>query len=69
VAISTWLPAPDRITFYTTNAFQSTFGGSQDGVVIKIDPSLTTVLFSSFLGGSGDGAYVLALSPINEIFI
>jgi gliding motility-associated-like protein len=52
--------------FYTTNAFQSTFGGSQDGVVIKIDPSLSTVLFSSFLGGSGDdAAYVLALSPIN----
>ena len=54
----------------TANAFQKTAGGNQDGVVIKLDPSLNTVLFSSFLGGSdNDAAYVLSLSPAGNIYV
>lgn len=48
----------------TPNAFQTTPGGGQDGVVLKFSPDLSTLLFSSFLGGSGqDAAYVLAIHP------
>lgn len=49
----------------TANAFQRTAGGgTQDGVVIKFDPTLSNLIFSSFIGGSGnDAAYVLALNP------
>lgn len=49
----------------TANAFQRTRGGgTQDGVVLKFDPTLSSLLFSSFIGGSGnDAAYVLAINP------
>ncbi len=53
--------------FYTVNAVQSTFGGgNQDGVVLKIDPTVSTLLFSTYLGGSADdAAYVISPDPIN----
>jgi len=55
----------------TPGAFQKTFGGKQDGVIIKANPDLSQVLFSSFLGGSGnDAAFVLAINPAdNNIYI
>ncbi|MBP1630551.1 MAG: hypothetical protein H6Q15_1444 [Bacteroidetes bacterium] len=40
----------------TLNAFQRVKGGKQDGVVFKLDYSLSTMLFSSFIGGSEDDA-------------
>lgn len=50
----------------TAGAFQTTFGGTQDGILIKTTPDLSTVLFSSFLGGTGtDAAFVLSLNPAN----
>jgi gliding motility-associated-like protein len=53
--------------FPTINAFQSTFAGSQDGVLIKASPDLSTILSCSFLGGPGDdAAFVLALNPSNN---
>ncbi|TCJ14635.1 hypothetical protein EPD60_10745 [Flaviaesturariibacter flavus] len=57
--------------FPTVNALQTSLAGPQDAVLIKLNPSMTTVLSSGFLGGSGDdAAYVLALSPVNgNIFI
>jgi gliding motility-associated-like protein len=50
----------------TPGAFQTTFGGgTQDGVLLKFDPNVSSLLFSSFIGGSGnDAAYVLAISPL-----
>ncbi|MEJ7679951.1 MAG: PKD domain-containing protein [Segetibacter sp.] len=55
----------------TPGAFQKTFGGKQDGVIIKTNPDLSNILFSSFLGGSGnDAAFVLAINPSdNNIYI
>ena len=51
----------------STNAFQKTFGGVQDAVVLKVSPDISTVLFSSFLGGAQeDAAFVLALHPLNN---
>src|SRR6185369_17257689 len=57
----------------TPGAFQSTFGGgsnNQDGVVLKLDPSLSNLLFASYLGGSeDDAAYVLSLGPNGDIYV
>lgn len=56
----------------TTNAFQTTLRGGQDGVILKFSSNLNAPpLFSSYLGGDGDdAAYVLALNPINnDIYI
>ena len=46
--------------------FQSTSGGKQDGVLIKLNSTVSAVSFSSYLGGSDDdAAYVLGLQPSN----
>jgi len=51
----------------TSGAFQTKFGGQQDGVVIRASSDLKNILFSSFLGGSGDDAsFVLSLNPFNS---
>ncbi|HEX4851451.1 MAG TPA: hypothetical protein VFV08_11625, partial [Puia sp.] len=40
---------------HTAGVFQPNFGGgTQDGVVIKINPACNAILFSSFLGGSSE---------------
>jgi gliding motility-associated-like protein len=51
----------------TPGAFQTTYGGgTQDGLLLKMSPDLSTVIFASFLGGSGDDAtFVLAFNPLN----
>ncbi len=42
-------------------------GRSQDAVVIKYNPNLSTALFSTYLGGTNDDAgFVLALNPSNN---
>jgi gliding motility-associated-like protein len=52
------------------NPFQSSPGGSQDGVLIKLTPDLGSVLFASYLGGNAnDAAYVLSISPAGEIYV
>jgi len=55
----------------TANAFQTiSGGGAQDGVVLKLDPNITSLSFASYLGGNGeDAAYVLSLSPTGEIYV
>ena len=62
----------------TTNAFpttpgavQTTFGGgTQDGVVIKLNPNCNSVLWSTCIGGSkNDALYVLALGNNNNIYV
>ena len=51
--------------FPTVSPFQSSNGGAQDGVVLKMSPDLSTLLFSSYLGGDGnDAAYVLDINPV-----
>lgn len=55
----------------TAGAFQTAFGGKQDGVVIKATSDLNTLGFISYFGGSGDDAcFVLALNPAdNSIYV
>ena len=53
--------------FPVTGGFQGNNAGKQDGVVIKLSPNVTNVLFSTYLGGDqNDAAYVLAISPITR---
>lgn len=45
----------------------SRFGGVQDGVVIKLTPNLSNVIFSRYLGGSkDDAAFVLSINPVTD---
>ncbi|OQY96101.1 MAG: hypothetical protein B6D37_03045 [Sphingobacteriales bacterium UTBCD1] len=59
--------------FPLVNAFQTANKGgnnSQDGVVLKFDANLTTLLFSTYLGGTGnDAAYVVDLAPNGNIYV
>ena len=51
--------------FPMVNPFQPTKSGAQDGAIIKIDPSCSSVIFSTYLGGSGDdGVFVMDISPV-----
>ncbi|MFZ6023109.1 MAG: PKD domain-containing protein [Bacteroidota bacterium] len=52
----------------TAGVFQQVYGGGiQDGVLLKINPTCNSILFSSFLGGTKeDGAFVLSLNPLNN---
>lgn len=44
--------------------FDKIYGGGQDGVVLKINPACTGIIWSTYLGGAAnDGAFVLALNP------
>ncbi len=46
----------------TGNAAKNSLGGSQDGVYFKLNPSLSTMIYSTYIGGGGDdAAYVLTL--------
>ena len=51
--------------------FQAAYGGLQDGVVLKINPTCTAIIWSSYLGGAGDdGAFVLDISPTSgDIYV
>lgn len=55
----------------TAGCFQPLFGGdTQDGVLLKLNSNLSTLLFASYLGGSGnDAAYVLSLAPNGNIYV
>jgi gliding motility-associated-like protein len=54
----------------TAGVFQPTFGGVQDGVLLKIDQNCSSLLWASYLGGSKeDAAYVLALNGTNTLYV
>jgi gliding motility-associated-like protein len=55
----------------TGGAFQTTFGGGlQDGVVFKLNNTLSSLVFSTYLGGSSDdAAYSIGLNASNEIYV
>jgi gliding motility-associated-like protein len=55
----------------TAGSFQTVFGGgTQDGVLLKLNSNLSTLLFASYLGGlENDAAYVLSLAPNGNIYV
>ncbi|MBL7939617.1 MAG: gliding motility-associated C-terminal domain-containing protein [Flavobacteriales bacterium] len=45
-------------------------GGSQDGYCFRLDPSLSTVLWSTYIGGQGaDAAYGVQMDSDGELFV
>ena len=60
--------------FQTRKAVQRTTDNgdlhNQDGVILKLRPDVSALLFSSYLGGDGDdAAYVLSLDPAGNIYV
>lgn len=56
--------------YLTANAVQTTLKGTQDAVLLKINPTCSSVLYSSYLGGDGyDAGFVLALAPSGDIYM
>lgn len=54
----------------TASAFQQTFGGVQDAVVLKLSPDGSSLLYSSFLGGPGrDGGRRIAIDPAGNAYV
>ncbi len=54
----------------TSNAVQSALNGSQDGLLLKFNPTLTNLEFATYIGGSGfDAAYVLIVEPAGDILV
>ncbi len=55
--------------FPMVNATQNTYGGNQDGVLIKFNPALTTVLWSTYWGGNArDACYAIKFDSAGNIF-
>ena len=56
------------IDFPLLNPFQSTIGGKQDGILLKLSHDFKTLLFSSYIGGNeNDAINSTKLSKGNEI--
>lgn len=55
----------------SSNALKSTLGGTQDGIFLKMNPSLSNLLYSTYIGGNqDDAAYVLALDTAqNYVYV
>jgi hypothetical protein len=71
LAISILLHVPITWISNYPGCISAHYGGKQDGVVIKANFNLSTILFSTFLGGKDDdAAFVLAINPTNgNLFI
>ncbi len=56
--------------FPTLSALDNTLGGRQDAVLVKLNPTLSGLVFSTFIGGSdNDAGYALALDDTLNIYI
>lgn len=55
--------------FPLINATQNVYGGNQDGVLLKFNPTLTSVLWSTYWGGEArDACYAVKFDSDNNIF-
>ncbi len=53
----------------TAGAFQTAYGGLQDGCVFKLNANCTSLIYSSYLGGNNDDAcYSVALKNDNSVY-
>ena len=56
--------------FPLVNASQTTYGGNQDGVLLKFNAALTTVLWSTYWGGNArDACYAVKFDSDNNIYV
>ncbi len=69
VYIASCTSSPNMPT--TVGSMQPTYGGgTQDGVVLKMDASLTTLFYSTFLGGSlADAIYNVELNGNDGVYV
>ena len=51
-------------------AAQTSSGGLQDAVVFKLNPDLSSLLWSSYYGGNqNDAAYSLQINSLGDVYI
>jgi gliding motility-associated-like protein len=56
--------------FPFVNGFDSTLGGQQDAIALKLNSDLSQILWSTYLGGSdNDAGYALALDDSSNVYI
>ena len=54
----------------TAGAFQTSFGGSSDAFVAKLNPSGTGLVYSTYLGGNGGGgSFAIAVDPGGNVYV
>jgi len=54
----------------TAGAYQTTFAGGTDGVVVKMNSGLTSVIWSTFLGGDNEDAiYSIDFDPNGDLYV
>jgi gliding motility-associated-like protein len=54
----------------TPSGADNTLGGSQDGVVSKLTPDLTNLIWSTYLGGGNDDTgFALQVSSTNNVYV
>ncbi|HEY9261333.1 PKD domain-containing protein [Chitinophaga sp.] len=54
----------------TAGVFQGKNAGSQDGVIMKINPMCGDLVWASYLGGTKeDASYVIALNGLNTLYV
>jgi gliding motility-associated-like protein len=55
--------------FPVVGGFDNTLGGKQDAVLVKLNPNLTSIIWSSYLGGSGnDAGYSLFVNDSSMVY-
>lgn len=55
--------------FPTVNGFDAIIGGSQDGIITKLNSDLSNLLYSTYIGGSGwESGNSIQLSSTGDIF-
>lgn len=56
--------------FPVRNGFNSSFGGIQDGIVLKFNPALSNLIWGSYIGGQlFDAAFSIDLDASGRIFV
>ena len=62
--------ATNSNNFPTANALQSTFGGTYDAFVTKLNPAGSALVYSTYLGGSGDdGGHDIAVDSAGNAYV
>lgn len=65
ILIASCTYSPD---FPLLNPIQTNNNGGLDGIITKLNPNLSEVIWSTYFGGSGDdGVYSLAVSDVDDI--
>ncbi|OQY00042.1 MAG: hypothetical protein B6I24_00880 [Bacteroidetes bacterium 4572_128] len=54
----------------TTNAFQNSSNGNMEGLVLKLNPNLTDLIWSTYVGGDEDDCiYSIDIDSNNDVFV